>query len=98
MSKRTHYSRLFLNQEEHGGIALVESTIEEIGQGRDGSKHFEASLTIGDCNRTVTLDFSVYSSERADEHRQKITRLRRAIVAFEKVLIAQLDEVSKGQS
>jgi hypothetical protein len=91
--KKVHYHRNFLNNEEHGGTAFVEASIEEA---HDTSKgHFEAMLSIADCSRVVSLDFCVYSAEQADQARAKIARLRRAVVAFEKVLLAQLDGVKE---
>lgn len=89
------YTRLFLNTEENGGIAFLEATIPELEVHGD-QMHTDATLKISDCNRMIELDFSAWSVEQASNAREKITRLRRHIVAFEKVLISQLDEIEKS--
>lgn len=95
MNKRVHYVRTFLNNEEHGGTAFVEASIEEAHNTSKG--YFEAALNIADCNRVVSLDFCAYSPKQAYQAREKIARLRRTIVAFEKVLLVQLDGVSDDE-
>lgn len=54
MAKFKYHSRKFLNKKE--GIAAIESTVAswDLGDGIDGN------ITISDCNRNVSLDFSVY--------------------------------------
>lgn len=93
MRERIHHSRTFLNGEEEGGMAAVETFINAPAPDNDG--YFDAEIAVSDCNRTTTLDFSVYSKEQADTALLKIARLRRAVVAFEKVLVEQLRGVTK---
>lgn len=91
-AKYALYTRLFLNSEDHGGTAFIEAIIPNVETHGD-SKHVDAELKIADCSRVVSLDFSVWGKDQVDDARQKIARIRRAVVAFEKVLCAQLDEI-----
>lgn len=50
-----------------------------------------ADFNITDCNRKVAIDFYVHDKEDAERKREKIRKLRLAIVAFEKAFIAELD-------
>lgn len=87
------YQRSFLNTEEHGGTAFVEAIVPYASAyGSKGEKSVDASLKIADCNRHIEIDFSVYTKEQGDNARQKIARLRRAVVAFEAALLVQLKE------
>lgn len=84
MSK-VFYQRKFLNTEEQGGTAFVEGTIET------GSDSINADFKVGDCNRVVEFQFGVYGDEDSTNVRQKVRAFRRAVVAFEATMLAQLD-------
>jgi hypothetical protein len=96
MSTRAFSRRQFLNTEEDGGAAYIKASVNEAETTGSGKgKYFDAEFCIADCGRVVTLDFSVYGSDGGGtaNARQKIAKLRRAVVAFEKALLDQLDEV-----
>lgn len=99
MPKNNQYAmrvRTFLNNEEHGGTAFIEAAVPFAEEhGSQGDKHFDAHLKIGDCNRVIELDFSVWGKDQVDEYRQKISRLRRTIVAFEKAFLTQCAELDR---
>lgn len=96
MSKTVFQRRQFLNTEDDGGAAYIKAYVNEAESSGSGfGKHLDAELVLADCNRIVTLDFSVYGSDgtASANARQKIAKLRRAVVAFEAALLAQLDKV-----
>lgn len=96
MSKHLFYARKFLNNEDHGGNAFIEAYVNEIETTtRSSTQSVDASFTIADCNRIVSLDFSAYGLEDVNALREKVSRLRRVIVAFEKVLLDQYAEIKK---
>jgi DNA-binding XRE family transcriptional regulator len=66
-----HYSRQFLNEPGHHGLAAV---LTEVNDGDTDSTFldFGASVTISDCNRTVTLDFGVYGGTGTDKDRAEL--------------------------
>ena len=90
MSDAVHYSRKFLNTEEHGGLAFIQCRVGPLE-----SYGFEAEVTIGDCNRTVTLDFGGYKKDDNSNIRQKIARLRTALRLFEVALDTQLTALER---
>jgi hypothetical protein len=94
MKNTVFHARKFLNNEDDGGIALVEGYVNDLTE----RTNFDAELKIGDCNRIVTLDFACYSKDATANLRKKITTLRRVVVAFEAALIAQLNQVDKEKA
>lgn len=69
MAKFKYNSRKFLNKKS--GLAAIESSLESWEYG-DG---FDCNLTISDCNRTVSLDFSAYDVSDLPLKYQKLTLL-----------------------
>ncbi|MER5754396.1 hypothetical protein [Streptomyces sp. NPDC002088] len=101
-----HYSRRFLNNEGHHGLAAVLAEVKD-GDDRDEYLDFGATFEISDCNRTVTLDFGVYGAtgtpdERTElrgdleNARAKALRLKAELDAFVGVLDEALDGVEKN--
>jgi hypothetical protein len=95
MSKQAYYRRQFLNNEEHGGIAFVEASISNPSTSEHNPGHFDATFRVADCSRMVDLDFGCWDKDDVPRLRQKIALLRRTIVAFEAVLLTQLNEMEK---
>lgn len=94
MSDRAFYRRQFLNNEEQGGTAFVEGSVDFV-RGKPEHKSLDAGLKIADCDRVVTLQFGIWSEEDATNIRQKINKFRRTVDAFATALIAQIDEYDK---
>lgn len=98
-----HYSRQFLNNEGHQGLAAVLAEVTD-GDSSDDYLDFGALFEVSDCNRTVSLDFGVYGSlatedERAElravleNSRAKAIRLAAELNAFVAVLGEALTDV-----
>ncbi|MFE2099547.1 hypothetical protein [Streptomyces sp. NPDC059468] len=85
-----HYSRRFLNNEGHHGLAAV---LTEVNDGDTDSAFldFGASVTISDCNRTVTLDFGVYGGTTSDKDRAELRADLKNARAKAALLKAELD-------
>lgn len=83
--------RQFLNTEGEGGAAYIKAHVNEMQTYPDGGGNVDAEFVIADCNRIVSLDFGAYGKDATSNIRQKITKFRRAVVAFEAALLAQLD-------
>jgi hypothetical protein len=86
MDKRFGHSRKFLNK--RSGLAAVEWRVTGSTwvptRGKDKKKHVEvvADFTITDCNRQVTLDFSVWDKKDLKAKLQKVRDLQDEINAF----------------
>ena len=98
MSEAVYFKRQFLNTEADGGVAFVKARVGEGSVDGNGYANLDAELTISDCNRQITLDFSVYGSrERLDEEieniRTKLRRLRTTLAAFDRALTDQLERI-----
>lgn len=96
MRDKVYSKRQFLNTEEAGGVAFIKASVSEASVNPDGYVSFDAELTISDCSRQVTLDFSVYGSadntaESVANVRTKLRRLKQTIAAFEQAVSEQLD-------
>ncbi|MFN8169298.1 MAG: hypothetical protein U0S36_10995 [Candidatus Nanopelagicales bacterium] len=82
-SRRLHYRRTFLNRPGHHAGAHVIAEIEETVSETD--RYVDASLTIADCSRQVTLDFSLERSDPVAVRRNALHKarvLRDTVVAF----------------
>jgi hypothetical protein len=104
-SAARHYSRQFLNNEGHHGLAAIHTEVLD-GDTSDGFLDFGALVEISDCNRTVSLDFGVFGStvtpediaeRRADLEnvRAKAERLKAELAAFTAALDEGLAKVEK---
>jgi hypothetical protein len=98
-----HYSRQFLNNPGHQGLAAVLAEVRD-GDTSDDYLDFGALFEISDCNRTVSIDFGVYGSLASqgdrDELRDilanaqaKALRLQEELNAFVAVLGEALADV-----
>lgn len=75
MAKQTfkYNSRKFLNKKS--GLAAIECSVEKWGFGSG----IDTSVQISDCNRSVNLDFSVFSLSELPVMYQKLTLLQEEI-------------------
>jgi hypothetical protein len=100
-----HYSRQFLNNEGHHGLAAVLAEVKD-GDTSDDYLDFGALFEVSDCNRTVSLDFGVYGSLGSEDDRAelrdalenakaKAARLKAELDAFVGALEAGLEGVEK---
>jgi hypothetical protein len=89
-STARHYSRQFLNNEGHHGLAAVLTEITD-GDKSDTYLDFSASVTVSDCNRTVTLDFGVYGGTTSKKDRAELRADLENARAKAALLKAELD-------
>jgi hypothetical protein len=68
MANYAYKYRTFLNKD--GGLAAIEATVD---QGR--SEYVEADVTISDCNRQVSLDFSFGSPRKKKARLAKLDKI-----------------------
>lgn len=89
MAKIKHQSRKFLNKTT--GIAAIEAYIDttEWCGGVDGT------ITIADCNRRVSLDFSVYDVKDLDNKLAKLNLLIEEIGKFRDVYLDNYDAIKE---
>lgn len=101
MTERAFYQREFLNNSDEG-LAAVEAKVEATDVydrgGSPKSASIDASFKISDCNRVVELSFYINSGESSDEMNAlvKISRLRLALAAFERALVAEIAKMKKA--
>lgn len=88
--ERAFYRRTFLNPEERGGIALIEAAVHEVDS---SGPSVDADITIGDCNRHISLDFTLYDKDGCERVRQKAKRLRSTVNGFVTAVLAACDEI-----
>ena len=72
--KPKHYSRKFLNKTE--GTAFIEVSAKTIG------KWVDADVTIADCSRMVSLDFSFETTSKK-ERKEKLDKINLLIKELE---------------
>jgi hypothetical protein len=89
-SNASHYSRQFLNNEGHHGLAAVLTEVTA-GDKSDTYLDFSASVTVSDCNRTVTLDFGVYGGTTSKKDRAGLRSEMENARAKAALLKAELD-------
>jgi hypothetical protein len=89
-SSARHYSRKFLNNEGHHGLAAVLTEVTD-GDKSDTYLDFSASMTVSDCNRTVTLDFGVYGGTTSKKDRAELRANLENARAKAALLKAELD-------
>lgn len=89
-SAARHYSRQFLNNEGHHGLAAI---LTEITDGDESETYldFSASVTVSDCNRTVALDFGVYGGTSSKKDRAELRADLENARAKAALLKAELD-------
>jgi len=83
MKYKTHNSRKFLNNKH--GLAAIQTSCDISGWAMD------ASVTISDCNRNITLDFSVYREKDYAEKAKKLALIINELVAVQSFMEANLD-------
>jgi hypothetical protein len=78
MPRRDFESRTFLNG-RLDRTAFVATHVRAAGKGS-----VDAGVVIGDCQRTLTLDFDLYSADRADAEAmlEKLETLQKSIGDF----------------
>lgn len=79
--RRYLYRRRFLNRRGHhaGAYLLAEITLGRLG---DNDSHVDASLTLADCSRIVTLDFDAYSHREGENALHKARLLRDLFIDY----------------
>ena len=95
MSINHFYRRRFLNQRgHHAGAYLLASCGLDVFRrsGSEPSYSVDAELTVADCGRIVTLDFSAHSEASARNALHKSRQLRDALVDFTAALEATVEE------
>lgn len=93
--------RRWLNNDDNGGSAFVKAHVTTSDyKSHDDTEHksFDAELVIGDCTRTITLDFSGWVDKRDGNNdlenvRVKVARLRRAVKEFTEAVLEQCDRI-----
>lgn len=74
-----YYKRGFLNQEQ--GMAAFEAEVNREGY-HEAKGAFDATFSITDCNRKVTLDFAVWDKVDLEESIYKINTLIGELAEF----------------
>jgi hypothetical protein len=89
MVKIKHHSRKFLNKTT--GVAAIETNIDTTPWcgGVDGS------ITLTDCSRQISLDFSIYDVKDLDTKIAKLHLLLDEISAFRDVYTANYDAIKE---
>jgi len=87
MAKIKYYSRKFLNKAV--GLAAIETNIESC-EWSGGSVN--ATVSITDCSRQISLDFSVYSKKDLDEKIKKINLLITELTKLQEMFIENSDD------
>lgn len=83
MKSKKHNSRKFLNSKH--GLAAIETSCDVSGWSMD------TSVTISDCNRNITLDFSVYREKDYAEKAKKLALIINELVTVQEFMEANLD-------
>lgn len=95
MTNPIYYYRDFLNPVGHGN-AFIEAEVA----GRDEylahhAGHARAELTIADCNRIITLDFSTWGDDGTAKMREKIIKFRGVVIDFAQHALDEYDRVDE---
>lgn len=89
MDKRIkHYSRKFLNKKE--GTSLIECSIDSL----DFIGGLDASVTITDCSRRITLSFGVYEASDINKSIAKVSLLIDELCAFRDVFLENAEAIT----
>lgn len=66
-----YYRREFLNEEGHHSLAAV---LAEIKQGDQDPAYLDmgATFQVGDCSRSITLDFGVFGTAKTTKDRKEL--------------------------
>ena len=91
-SKRS-YSRKFLNK--NTGMASIETSFEMNSEGFFVGG-WDASVAISDCNKVVSLDFSVYDDKDIDKVIHKITVMLEELEKFGNLLLEHREQASEN--
>lgn len=100
MAKLKHLSRKFLNKKD--GLAAIQCNVDSyLGD----IVPFEASVTISDCFRRVTLDFGAYEKKQFQPSLDKLnmlidelSKMRDHIIDHEDEINAAFDRVEKNRN
>lgn len=100
MTTKRFYRRRFLNRRGfHAGAYVIADCRIDIFNPKGGPpKHsIEAGVTIADCNRVASLDFTVYDQAAARNSLHKARLLRDVLIEFTSALETAVDELSELQ-
>jgi len=87
MKFKSHNSRKFLNSKE--GIAAIQTNCYISDWSMD------ATVIISDCNRNVSLDFSVYQPKNYVEKYKKLSLLINELVSLQEFMAANIDNYTE---
>jgi hypothetical protein len=91
MAKIKYHSRKFLNKTT--GIAAIEVNIESYQWSSGG---VDATVSISDCTRHISLDFSIYSKKDLDEKIKKLDLLITELTKLQEVFIENADDLCEA--
>jgi hypothetical protein len=87
MAKIKYHSRKFLNKNQ--GIAAIETNVESYTL----SSGIDATVTISDCSRQVSLDFSIYDKKDVSVKIDKLSLLINELTKLRDVIITNEYEI-----
>lgn len=88
------YRRRFLNRRgHHAGAYIIADIGVERGRGPNSPEEIDASLTIADCSRIATLDFSASSPSELSNALFKARALLAVVTDFTAALEDAADQV-----
>ncbi len=86
------YERRFLNRRGFYSSAFVLASVEDTSAGEGSEQHTpEVELRIGDCNRSISLEFDLYGADDRRNSLEKIDHLVFVLSAFRDALREEAD-------
>lgn len=92
MARSLFYRRRFLNRRGHHAGAYVVADVELARSSREDKPHIYADLTIADCNRVASLDFSVTQDRSVTNVLHKARLLKDVLDGFVVALETAIEE------
>jgi len=103
MTRKQTNKRFFLNPKEGVAAASFEVTFMKDFEGKWPKLDVEASITISDCNRQISLEFEVWNPDDKKEakrvireRRAKLKRLKQILDEFVVATNAAYDEMEES--
>ena len=91
MGKIKYHSRKFLNKTT--GLAAIETNVESYSWSSGG---LDSTVSISDCSRHISLDFSIYSKKDLDEKIKKLDLLITELTKLQEVFIENADDLCEA--
>ncbi len=102
MSKKYHVQeRTFLNLKTELRayiIAVIEDTHDIPNQNEDDWKWGQIELKLADCNREVSFDFDLSTSENRENSLFKIRKIAEVINAFHRAIETEAESIAQRES